>query len=215
MEIANNILKERLKNVYFVCGTACGGKSTITRRLAQKHNLTLYNMDDAYDRHRDLANETFQPAMTQRFQSWEQYFCRPPQTYASWLKKSMEEQLQMVVLDLVELSKTKKVVADLHLPPALANQLASWDRLIFLIAHPQLIANDYYHRPDHAGLHRCIMALSNPQQAMDNCSRALELVNGPVYDAVKAGDLFWLERVADSTVEGMLRQVEAHFGLGQ
>ena len=50
---------------------------------------------------------------------------------------------------------------------------------------------------------------------MDNCSRALELVNGPVYDAVKAGDLFWLERVADSTVEGMLRQVEAHFGLGQ
>ena len=38
MEIADNILRELLKNCYFIIGTAYAGKSTMVRMLAQKHD---------------------------------------------------------------------------------------------------------------------------------------------------------------------------------
>ena len=41
MKIANNIIKEHLKNVYFLCGGAYGGKTTMARKICQltKENL--------------------------------------------------------------------------------------------------------------------------------------------------------------------------------
>ena len=39
MNIANNILKECLKNVYFINGTAYAGKSAMVRMLAEKHDM--------------------------------------------------------------------------------------------------------------------------------------------------------------------------------
>ena len=36
MEIANNILKHYLKNVYFITGTAYAGKSTAVNMLAER-----------------------------------------------------------------------------------------------------------------------------------------------------------------------------------
>ena len=41
MIFQDNVLKEYLKNVYFVTGTPCGGKTTISRELANRHNLIL------------------------------------------------------------------------------------------------------------------------------------------------------------------------------
>ena len=39
MNIAENILKHSLKNVFFLVGTACGGKTTMARKIAEKHGL--------------------------------------------------------------------------------------------------------------------------------------------------------------------------------
>lgn len=49
MEIESNILKYYLKNCYFINGTACAGKSTMCRMLAEKYDMLYYeenyNMD--------------------------------------------------------------------------------------------------------------------------------------------------------------------------
>lgn len=42
MNIQNNIIKYNLKNVLFISGTACGGKTTMAKLIAEKHNLYLY-----------------------------------------------------------------------------------------------------------------------------------------------------------------------------
>lgn len=51
MEIKDNVLKEYLKNVYFVTGTPCGGKTTISRALGAKHNLPVYDVDEEFTMH--------------------------------------------------------------------------------------------------------------------------------------------------------------------
>jgi len=45
MHIAENILKHSLQNVYFLVGTACGGKTTMGRALAKKHGY-IYHSDN-------------------------------------------------------------------------------------------------------------------------------------------------------------------------
>jgi adenylate kinase family enzyme len=39
MNITENILKHNLENVLFLVGSACGGKTTMAREIAQKHGL--------------------------------------------------------------------------------------------------------------------------------------------------------------------------------
>lgn len=39
MNIEDNILKSYLKNVIFISGLACGGKSTMAKALADKYGL--------------------------------------------------------------------------------------------------------------------------------------------------------------------------------
>ncbi|MBP5605832.1 MAG: hypothetical protein J6X60_09875 [Ruminiclostridium sp.] len=39
MKIANNIIRSHLKNVYFLCGGAYGGKTTIAKLPEEKHGV--------------------------------------------------------------------------------------------------------------------------------------------------------------------------------
>ena len=41
MEIANNILKHYLRNVYFITGTAYAGKSNTAKMLADRYHMVL------------------------------------------------------------------------------------------------------------------------------------------------------------------------------
>jgi len=37
MNISNDILRHNLKNVYFLIGTACSGKTTMAKEFAEKY----------------------------------------------------------------------------------------------------------------------------------------------------------------------------------
>lgn len=86
MNIQDNILKHYLKNVYFVCGTACGGKSTLSRALAEKHGFLLYDADARFDEHIALSAPVAQPSMNRRFASADEFFGRSEEEYLSWLE---------------------------------------------------------------------------------------------------------------------------------
>ena len=50
MKISDNIVRERLKNVYWIIGTSCAGKTTMARLLAEKYNMEDYETNDQYSR---------------------------------------------------------------------------------------------------------------------------------------------------------------------
>ena len=103
MNIQDNILKHYLKNVYFVCGTVCGGKSTLSRALAEKHGFLLYDADARFDEHIALSAPVAQPSMNRRFASADEFFGRSEEEYLSWLEGNNREQLGFILLDLSEL----------------------------------------------------------------------------------------------------------------
>lgn len=41
--------KEQFQNVYFVAGTATGGKTTVSKALAEKYGWLRYDADERFD----------------------------------------------------------------------------------------------------------------------------------------------------------------------
>ena len=52
MIFQDNVMKEYLKNVYFITGTPCGGKTTLSHALAQKYGFELFDIDERFEEHK-------------------------------------------------------------------------------------------------------------------------------------------------------------------
>ena len=76
MKLQDNVLKAYLKNVLFISGTPCGGKTTISRKLAEKYGLPVYDIDQEFGRHRFLSSPDVQPCMNKSFADADAFFGR-------------------------------------------------------------------------------------------------------------------------------------------
>ena len=54
MELPDNAIRHYLRDVYFISGSACGGKSTVSQYLSAKHGMTLYDWDAKYGEHKAI-----------------------------------------------------------------------------------------------------------------------------------------------------------------
>lgn len=213
MNISDNVMKYHLRNVYFIGGTACGGKTTMAKRLAEKHGFALYTDGMNYAEHNKIVSPEFQPAMSMRFSDWNTYFNRPYVEYAQWLKDTIYEDFEMTLIDLISKSSDKKVIADVHIPLEKANRLAKHQQIIFLVAEPDLVVNDYFNRPDHKEILDCIMGLPNPCQAKQNFEKTLAYGTEKYLQELYKTNWYYIIRDENSTVENTLHLIEKHFGL--
>ena len=215
MIFQDNVIKEYLKNVYFVTGTPCGGKTTISRELAKRHDLLVYDVDEEFEKHQKRSNPAYQPSMNSKFKDADEFFGRTVEEYKQWLISNTREQLDFVLMDLICLSQNRKVVCDCHLTMEQAQMITEPSRVVFLIKDPKNLVDEYCNRPDHQGFRNFIHSASDVERAKATCSATLQSLNEKSYMDIKNSDFFWLERTSESTVEDMVVRVEKHLGLGK
>jgi len=46
MNIPENIISQKLKDVYFIIGGSCSGKTTASKHLSEKYGIYRYSTDD-------------------------------------------------------------------------------------------------------------------------------------------------------------------------
>mgnify|MGYP000155241385 CR=1 FL=1 len=63
MIFQDNVIKEYLKNVYFITGTPCGGKTTVSRALAESMDLNYLMLMRDSTSTKKCSNPLFQPAI--------------------------------------------------------------------------------------------------------------------------------------------------------
>ena len=141
MIFQDNVIKEYLKNVYFITGTPCGGKTTISRELAKRHNLLVYDIDEQFDKHQEMSDLKFQPSMNKNFRDADEFFGRTVEEYKQWLLSNTREQLDFVLMDLIRLSQDRIVLCDCHLTLEQAEQITDVSRVAFLIYDSLKLAN--------------------------------------------------------------------------
>jgi tRNA uridine 5-carbamoylmethylation protein Kti12 len=219
MNIANNILKHNLKNVYFLSGTACGGKTTMAKELSKKYGF--YHYDDNY--HTDdfltfdsICNKVYQPACAKqstRNLDWDGYFNRSVEEADKTSRETYLEYLEYALIDLIKLSKDNFIIADLHLPISLAKEITDYNKVAFLVTNPENVVKDYYKRDDHSDIYDLIMTLKDPQKSLDNLHAQLEYGTKRVLAEIYRSNMFYITRDENSTVENTLLLLEKHFGL--
>lgn len=131
MIFQDNVIREYLKNVYFITGTPCGGKTTIARELAKRHGLLVYDIDEQFANHQKLSNPVFQPSMNKVFKDADEFFGRTVTEYKEWLISNTREQLDFVLLDLICLSQNQIVLCDCHLTVEEAEKITEPSRIVF------------------------------------------------------------------------------------
>ncbi len=211
MIFQDNVLKEYLKNVYFITGTPCGGKTTVSRILAKKHNFVVYDIDEQFPIHQKISDSKFQPSMNRKFKNADEFFGRSVDEYSKWLIDNTREQLDFVLLDLIRLSQNQIVLCDCHLTVEEANRLTDTSRVAFLIKNPMNLVEDYCNRKDHQDFSKFINSSTNVENAKLTCNITLRNINTEKYNKIKSSHYFWIERNEYSTVEDTVYKVEQHF----
>ncbi|MCL2709119.1 MAG: hypothetical protein FWF03_08400, partial [Defluviitaleaceae bacterium] len=208
MNIPNNLLKRYLRNVYFFCGTACGGKTTISKAFAKKHDFLWLAEDTLNELMEEAAEPNHQTAWRSRPADWETYFNRPHEEYHRWLTECGNEMLPLVILELIRLSANAKVAVDMvGMPPKIAMELTEPERIAFLVATPERVTREYYDRPGHRAVYECIMGLRDPEAALANTNKTLAHGTRLLLDELYQSGLFYVMRDDESTVEKTLASV--------
>lgn len=211
MILQNNILKEYLKNVYFISGTACGGKSTTALVLGERYGVEVYRIDSHFDEHRQMSDPDDQPAMNCVFKNADEFFDRSVEEYTAWLMSNSREQLGFILLDLIRLSQDKKVICDCLLTVEEARQLTDPERVVFLVREPVNLAEQYANRPDHQGFKNWLESASDVQKAKAVCNETLCSINRKAIEDIRNSGYLYLERKGDKTPDEVAQLVAEHF----
>jgi len=221
MNIAENILKHSLQNVYFLTGTPLAGKTTMATELASRHNMILFNEnwhEDQFKVYRSICNETYQPLSTKkkRTTNWEAFFGRTVEEFLA--EKSgrgeYDEYIEYAVIELIKLSQSEKVIADVGIPVALLSEIADYHRVACMLVAPGLATcENYGKREDHKEFLECILSLKDPEEKIAVQDELFRIDIERTCEDVRKYGVFSIERNDESTVENTLRLLEAHFML--
>jgi hypothetical protein len=162
-------LTSRLRHVYWIGGASGSGKSTIARRLADKHDLRLYSTDEAMRDHarrfvpEDCPNliEFMKMSMDQRWVD------RSPQTMLETFHWFRGEGFGLIVEDLLALPPDQGVIAEgFRLLPYLVKPLLhDASRAVWFIPTPEFRLAAFESR---GTLWSIPNKSSNPKRALSN-----------------------------------------------
>ena len=220
MNISENILKQSLMNVYFLEGTAFGGKTTMGRELAKKHGFIYYSEnwhEDNFKVWQSIIDEKYQPkaAKRQAVTDWETYFGRSVEEFlAAGDYNGHNEYLEYLIIELIKLSQNSKVIADICVPIELLIEISENSRIACLLAAPELVTcENIGNREDHKDYLECILSLKDSAKKIAVQNELFKIWTEKAYEDARKYNLFSIVRNNESTIEKTLALLESHFGL--
>lgn len=212
MDIPINFLQNYLRDVYFFCGTACGGKTTISRAFAEKHGFQWLREDVINDQYQALAEPEYQPAQYDRPTDWTKHLLRPVDEYWRWLTRISEEQAPLMLLESIRLSGVKPVVVDCAVSLRIVFEVCPPDRVVFLVTDAERAARENLDRPDHQDLNKFIESLPRANEIKENIHKLFVYGNAQSLDKIQHSGRFCIVRDDNSSIDQTLMEIEKHFG---
>lgn len=221
MNISNNILKECLKNVYFINGTAYAGKSTMVRMLAEKYGM-IHCGENYHGRLSDvISTPESQPFLSyfKTMGSWQEFINRTPEEYSAWIDGGAEEASQFEIAELLRLSASgQKIIADTNISVENLWQISDYHHVAIMLSPQSMSVDRFFDRtdPEKQFLLSQIAMAENPQKTMENFKACIAKINRQeVFDGFKNSGFFTLCRRDDEgdTKDEVLHTLAVHFGL--
>lgn len=209
MEIADNIIREKLKQVYFLWGS---GKTTVANGLAERYGCYVYRTDYERRSYFQRALPQFQPALCREVPD---YWALEPEDAQQWEKNIVREFTPMAVADLIVLSERYDCViceGDLDI-----------EQMAPVATHAVILCNSgvaygFFDRPEQRRMLEDILnrqGLTDAEKAQ-RVKNAYEIVSGKQPDALQGMECYGVKRVnwdEKTPVEKTVEKVAEYFGL--
>lgn len=205
--------KNRYKNVLWIGGSPCAGKSSIARLLAERHKLTVHHCDDVSDiRVKKMRSQSLPVTSELHALGTCGRLAKPPKWQAEKEVAFYIEQFSFVLSELANIQTGSGIVAEgADLMPELLGQLGvPPERAVWVIPTPEFQLQ-YYQARDWVADY--LKDCDNPKKAFDNwMQRDILFAN---YIKRTAEEYGGKVIVVDgkSTIEQNTALVERHFGL--
>ena len=210
--------KPYFENAYFIIGTSYAGKSTMVKELAKKHDGIACEENYHDDYPGELDSKEF-PCLTytRDLVDWHDFIRRSPEEYKSWIDGAKKECEILELRMLPEIcNKGKKVFVDTNIGIDKLKEIAPADHILVLLSDPQISIHRFFDRPDPEKqfLYRLLLEEPDPEKAMANYRRGLELIcSQEAYDELESSGFNVIYRDDSRTVEQTLELVEKALGL--
>ena len=143
------------RNVFFILGCPCAGKTTVARLLTQRYNMFCLSGDEKRFEYYKQADKTRHKYMTMdasNFWDW------PLAKMIDWERGVISEQTPMIIEDLNRLSKEHDyVLFEGMLDLNYLLSVADHDRIVYLTVDREICEKDFFGRGDHNGMFTAIM----------------------------------------------------------
>lgn len=211
-------IKSKLKNVYFINGTAYAGKSTIVKMIADRLGLYLcgenYNTDKVLEKVKpeECPNLCYFKTM----KSWDEFVSRTPEEYDAWIRGGEVEITPFEIEDLIELSRSQKVIVDTNIPVDILHKISDYGHVALLLSPQSMSVNEFFNRndPDKLFILEQINKTENPEITLENYKKCIEKVNSlEHYNEFLNSGFQCFIRDENSNIEDRYNQIIKHFKL--
>ena len=211
-----DISPERLGHIRWIGGGSGAGKSTIARRLAEKHKLRLYHCDDMQSAHTARSNAADHPmlhaflAMTME----ERWARRTPEEMFHTFHGFHGEGFRFILEDLLDLPADVPVLVEGYklLPRLVFPLLSRVDQAVWLIPTPEWRRTAFSRR---GSLWSIAGRTSDPETALANLLARDALYTEEVARQAAALQLPTIEVDGSTTVDELVERAVHCFGIGK
>ena len=128
--------EDRLKRVFWLGGSPCAGKSSISEILVSRFDVDVYHVDEAFEIHRQGLNPAQHPTLTKWLESsWNQRWMQPVDCLVEDVISCYREHFDLVRQDILARPERKSLLVEgtALLPREVANIMPNRSHAIWII----------------------------------------------------------------------------------
>lgn len=155
--------------VYWLSGSPCGGKTTVSDAIVQRFDWNIYHLDQHWDAHRDRANPARQPLFYTISQlTGDDLWLRPLAEQIATEPMFVEETFPLIIedMELLLAQDGRPLLVDASVVPAsILTLLPSKNHIFYLIPSEQFQREQYTQR---CSINGTLSQTSDPELAWQN-----------------------------------------------
>ena len=160
--------KVDMKNIYWIGGSPCSGKSTISEMLVEKYGFKLYKCDDYLESHLKIGAMRKLPVMSKVSRmTWDEIWMRPIDIQVKEEFEYYREELTLILEDLNKYPKDRNIIVEgaAILPEFIEAMKISDERVVFIIPTSEFQLEHYKKRE---WIHYLLKDCKDPEKAFEN-----------------------------------------------
>jgi len=209
----NKKIKKILSNAYFIGGSPCSGKSTLSNLLAERYNFVYYKIDDYEQEHINKSDSQKHSIMHKwKEPIWDEIWMRPVDIQVKEEFQFYIERFEMILSDLKQFSEEDIIIMEgAALLPELIKKIGvDVNRIIYMIPSKKFQI-DYYSKRDF--IKGILSECSKPEKAFINWMERDHCFGEKVKEQAEKLGYKVIYVDGEKTIEDNFDLVCKHFGL--